>query len=155
MTVLLNDEHNVPLSSGILVAMEKVTAEALADHNFPTNAEVSLTLCDDATIHDLNKTWRSVDAPTDVLSFPLLGDMTLQVPSGEELLVGDIVISVERAQLQAEEYGHSLEREMLYLYVHGLLHLLGYDHLVEDEMLEMRTLEEALLSAVGATRDEL
>ena len=126
MTVLLNDEQNMSLSSGIIAAMERITAEALVDHNCPAEAEVSLTLCDNAAIHDLNKTWRSVDAPTDVLSFPLLGDMAQQVPSGEELMLGDIVISVERAQAQAQEFGHSLEREILYLYVHGLLHLLGH-----------------------------
>ncbi|WP_396127679.1 rRNA maturation RNase YbeY [Dethiobacter alkaliphilus] len=154
MTVLLNDEQNIPLSSGIVSAMEIITKAALVDHNFPSDAEVSLTLCDDVTIHELNKTWRSVDAPTDVLSFPLLGDMTLKVPPGEELMLGDVIISVERARAQAQEFGHSVEREILYLYVHGLLHLLGYDHLEEEEKREMRSLEEKLLKEVGAGRDE-
>jgi len=117
-------------------------------------AEVGLTFTDDATIRQLNKEYRGIDAPTDVLSFALAEGCEEPLDYGEEEelppeLLGDIVISLPRAREQAEEYGHPLTREVLYLTVHGLLHLLGYDHQSEEEKREMRAEEERFLQAEG------
>jgi probable rRNA maturation factor len=118
-------------------------------------AEISLVFTDDLEIQELNKTYRGKDVPTDVLSFAMLepgeGEMAI-VEEEEELLLGDIVISLETALRQAEDYGHSLDREIAYLMVHGLLHLLGYDHMTEEDKKIMRQREEELLAAVGLIR---
>ncbi|MBT9282976.1 rRNA maturation RNase YbeY [Hydrogenibacillus sp. N12] len=116
---------------------------ALAEEGRPASGEVSIVLTDDAEIHRLNRTFRGVDRPTDVLSFPM----------EEPELLGDIVVSIPRARAQAEEYGHSFERELFFLLVHGFYHLLGYDHETEDEARVMFAKQEALLQAFGLTRD--
>ncbi|KJS22982.1 MAG: hypothetical protein VR72_03290 [Clostridiaceae bacterium BRH_c20a] len=119
-------------------------------------AEISLVFKDDDGIQELNKEYRGKDMPTDVLSFALLeaGEDELTIIDGEEeLLLGDIIISLETAWRQAQEYNHSLEREIAYLMVHGLLHLLGYDHMTDEDQKVMRRREEELLEAVGLTRE--
>lgn len=111
--------------------------------------EVSVLLTDDAGIQELNRAYRGQDRPTDVLSFSQReGD---PMP-GEENLLGDIVVSIERAREQADRFGHSQEREVGFLAVHGLLHLLGYDHEEPDEEAVMMQLAEDILSQVGLTR---
>lgn len=116
----------------------------------PEDAEISILICDAEEIHKLNKEYRDVDAPTDVLSFALNegGD---DLPE-EEKELGDIVINLDRAVAQAEEFGHSRERETAYLAVHGFLHILGYDHYDPEEKKAMRKAEEDILSACGITR---
>ena len=116
-------------------------------------AEVSLMLVDNQRIHSLNKEYRGVDRPTDVLSFALQEDVE-EEPDGmfEDEMLGDIVISAERAREQAEEYGHSFEREIVYLAVHGTLHLLGYDHEEEQDKQEMRTKEEEVMTILRLVR---
>lgn len=115
-------------------------------------AELSVLLVDDTGIQELNRIWRGIDAPTDVLSFALReGDDHLPLPVDQELL-GDVVISVERAVLQAKEYGNSAERELAFLLTHGILHLLGYDHQTRIEEERMRTRQEAILTALGLSR---
>ncbi|NLZ38965.1 MAG: rRNA maturation RNase YbeY [Firmicutes bacterium] len=150
MAVIMSHD-SLLISESVLAAMELIAERALQDHNLPQEAEISLTICDDQSIQALNKEWRNIDSPTDVLSFPLLEEMDDQFT---EILLGDIVISLERAKEQAKDYGHSLERELLYLFTHGLLHLLGYDHGNAQEQREMRLVEEGLLQLVGAKRDE-
>lgn len=115
--------------------------------------EVSISFVDDEAIHELNLEYRGVDAATDVLSFPQddLGDLDL--PEGFPLMLGDIIISLERAWEQAQEYGHSLEREVLYLAIHGFFHLMGYDHETEEEQGVMRKLEEEVLSELDLGRE--
>lgn len=122
----------------------------------PEEAEVGLTLVDDVRIHELNREFRGVDRPTDVLSFALQEetDDEPDILDYEDDLLGDIIISVERARDQAVEYGHSFERELVYLAVHGTLHLLGYDHEEEEDKAEMRRQEEAVMSQVGLLRIE-
>lgn len=122
----------------------------------PEEAEVSLTLVDDVRIHELNREFRGVDRPTDVLSFALQEETEDEpdILDYEDDLLGDIVISVERVRAQAVEYGHSFERELVYLAVHGTLHLLGYDHEEEEDRAEMRRQEEAVMSQVGLLRIE-
>ena len=116
---------------------------------------VSLVLTDDAGIAALNREFRGVDAPTDVLSFPQLeaaGSVTA-VPADAPLLLGDIVVSLQRVEAQAHEYGHARVRELGFLLVHGLLHLLGYDHETPDEAAAMQARQEAILHALGLHRD--
>ena len=115
-------------------------------------AEVSVTLTDDAHIHVLNREYRGVDRPTDVLSFALMESEEPEIIGGASEVLGDLVISLERVQVQAEEYGHSALRELSFLTVHGMLHLLGYDHMEEDERLEMETEQRHVMEELGIER---
>ena len=115
-------------------------------------AEVSVTLTDDAHIHVLNREYRGVDRPTDVLSFALMESDEPEIIGGASEVLGDLVISLERVQAQAEEYGHSALRELSFLTVHGMLHLLGYDHMEEDERLEMETEQRHIMEELGIER---
>lgn len=130
--------------------------EAIAVAEGSEEAEVCLTLVDDVRIHELNRDYRGVDRPTDVLSFALQEETEDEpdILDYEDDLLGDIIISVERARAQAVEYEHSFERELTYLAVHGTLHLLGYDHEGEDDKVEMRHQEEAVMSRIGLLRIE-
>ena len=117
------------------------------------DAEVSVTLTDDAHIHVLNRDYRGVDRPTDVLSFALTESeepAILDPPCG--VVLGDLVISLERAAAQAEEYGHSVLRELSFLTVHGMLHLLGYDHIEEEDRLEMEEEQRHVMDVLGIAR---
>jgi probable rRNA maturation factor len=129
---------------------------ALAREQVPQDAEVSVVLVDDAYIRELNRQYRAKDTHTDVLSFAMRESVpeeeAIEGDPGAEQLLGDIVISVERAREQAEEYGHSFERELGYLAVHGVLHLLGYDHEKEEDRKIMRQKEEEILKAFDLTR---
>ena len=120
--------------------------------------EVTVTLTDGETIRQINKEHRNIDSETDVLSFPLwdvsAGEEPFENPDTECIMLGDIVISLPRLKEQAEEYGHSEKREAAYLCIHGMLHLLGYDHMVDDEKQEMRLKEEELLSKLKITRED-
>ena len=135
---------------------EIVRAVELIGENYDAaNCEVSITLTDDARIHELNRQYRGVDRPTDVLSFAFSESEEPKIDYGDEEHVdqlGDIVVSVERAWEQANEYGHSFKREMIFLIVHGMLHLLGYDHIDEDERREMETEQKFLMSELGIAR---
>ena len=126
--------------------------------------EINVLLTDDEGIHAVNRETRGVDRPTDVLSFPMFELEPDVPPEGEAFLdpetgrcpLGDMCISLERAAAQAEEYGHSLDRELCYLAVHSALHLLGYDHLDEGPMKrQMRAREEAILGKLGITRGDI
>lgn len=116
-----------------------------------TNMEVSLTFVDGEEIKTLNRDYRGVDSVTDVLSFPMIEDFN-DIIEGEEILLGDVVINMDRVKEQAEEYGHSLEREATYLFVHSICHLLGYDHMEPDEKQEMRTREEEVMKELDLER---
>lgn len=131
-----------------------VLKKAADVYDLTENNEVSLVFCDDAYIQGLNKDYRGKDQPTDVLSFALNeGAEPVIVDGPAQVLLGDIVISLETAARQAEEYNHSLEREVAYLTVHGMLHLLGYDHMTEEDKAEMRMEEEYVLSLLSITRE--
>ncbi len=135
---------------------EIVRAVELIGENYDAaNCEVSITLTDDARIHELNRQYRGVDRPTDVLSFAFNESEEPQIDYGDEEHVdqlGDIVVSVERAWEQANEYGHSFKREMIFLIVHGMLHLLGYNHIDEDERREMEAEQKFIMSELGIAR---
>lgn len=133
--------------------MTTVLSKAAEVLGIPPHAEVGVVFADDAYIRELNRDYRGIDAATDVLSFALDEGEEPAVQGGpEETLLGDIVISLETAARQAEEFGHSLEREVAYLTVHGMLHLVGYDHEQEEDKAAMRRQEEHVLAAVGIGR---
>lgn len=117
----------------------------------PQNIEVSLTFVDPAEIRDLNASYRGIDSVTDVLSFPQF-DSKDQLPKEGAVLLGDVVICLDKALEQAESYGHSAEREILFLFVHSMFHLLGYDHQCDEDQREMRNLEEKILARIGLER---
>ncbi|MFY9493775.1 MAG: rRNA maturation RNase YbeY, partial [Limnochordia bacterium] len=148
MRILINDEYGAPESAEFAALIER-TFEATAElESLDPEAEVSLSFVDNETIRGLNDQYRGIDEPTDVLSFPQDDDLPLELP----YILGDIVISLERAAEQAQEYGHGLEREVLYLAVHGLLHLIGYDHQTEEDKSAMRAREEEVLAKLGLGR---
>ena len=125
----------------------ELSIETCLERQGMQGSEVSLSIVADPEMHELNLRYRGVDRTTDVLSFPLE-----EGRPKEPCLLGDIVISAPRARQQAEEYGHSLQREMSFLAVHGTLHLLGYDHETPAEDEEMQRLQEEVLSALGIGR---
>lgn len=114
------------------------------------NVVFNIIIVDNETIHSINKEYRGVDRPTDVISFALEDDTSFV--STEYRILGDIYISIDKAKEQAESYGHSLKREISFLTVHGLLHLLGYDHMTEEEEKEMFGLQELILDGYGIKR---
>lgn len=116
------------------------------------NAEVSITLTDDAHVHALNKKFRGVDRATDVLSFAFRESDEPEVIGADFEILGDVIISLERAKFQAEEFGHSFLREVIFLEVHGLLHLLGYDHIADDERREMEAEQKFIMAKLGIGR---
>jgi probable rRNA maturation factor len=125
----------------------------LAGREFDGDTEVSITFVDDEAITDLNRDHRGLHKPTDVLSFSQLeGEELAPVPEGEPLLLGDIVISLERCLAQAMDYGHSFERELGFLVAHGMLHILGYDHQTPEDEAAMMAKTEAILGELGLTR---
>lgn len=118
------------------------------------NSEVSVTLTNDEHIHSLNREYRGLDRPTDVLSFAFVDSEEPEIEDGPETeVLGDIIISLERAWAQAQEYGHSMERELSFLTVHGMLHLLGYDHMEEEERMEMEEEQRYIMGKLGISRD--
>ena len=156
-TVLIkNDQKKIKMTPDLRRLVKRAVLAVLdfECENFGYDCTVSVTFTDNEGIHALNREYRNVDRPTDVLSFPL-SDGEDYDTDGDAVLLGDIVISLERAQTQAEEYGHSLRRELYYLVVHGLFHLLGYDHEDEMEKAEMRREEERALSAMNIARDKV
>lgn len=117
------------------------------------NSELSITLTDDEHIHALNKKYRGVDRATDVLSFAFRESDEPEVIGEDFELLGDVIISLERAEVQAREFGHSFLREVIFLEVHGLLHLLGYDHTDDDERREMESEQKFIMDKLGILRE--
>ncbi len=151
-----NDQNKVELTSSLRATVKKAIIAALDYQEIDFPCEISLTFTDNEKIHALNKEYRQKDAPTDVLSFPMFegGEIEYDDESDEPTAIGDIVISLEKAAEQAEEYGHSLEREAAFLAVHSVLHLLGFDHEVSEEDDEyMKDSTEEILSSIGLRRD--
>ena len=131
------------------------TALDLAGEIYDLNAEVSVTITNDEKIHELNLQYRNIDRPTDVLSFALRESDEPEIifDEAQPEILGDIVISIDRAKDQAIEYNHSLRREVTFLTVHGILHLLGYDHIEENDRLEMEAEQKFLMDQLGISRE--
>lgn len=153
MEVLINNElieHDVTGYERLIIKGFELAAKI---QRLPKPIEVSVSFVDNATIQALNQSYRGINSPTDVLSFQQNDDDGFGVLEGIPQVLGDIVISLERAMEQAEDYGHSVEREVLYLAVHGFFHLLGYDHENPAEQNIMRELEERVLRELDLGRD--
>ncbi len=154
---ITNQQRDIKIPTGIRLLIRKCCHAVLADEGMTDkDYEVSVTLTDNSNIHRLNEQYRGVDRPTDVLSFPLGEDGVFDFNNETNAyMLGDIVISVETACRQAEIYGHSLEREIGFLTVHSMLHLLGYDHeLGKLQERIMREKEESILTSLGISRDQ-
>lgn len=144
MAVLVNNlQDQIPIPVELISFLEKIGAFVLRLEGAGTDAEVSIVLVDNSHIHELNLTYRGKDAPTDVLAFNLQGGC---VALGEDELLGDVVISMEKAEEQCIALGHTLKREVAFLAVHGILHLLGYDHCTMAAEREMSEKQEFILN---------
>lgn len=153
--IISNNQKNVKIPTGVRMLVRRCCNAVLLQEKFEGAAEISVTFVNDEMIRQLNKEHRGIDKSTDVLSFPLgeNGEYDINRDTGAKML-GDIVISIEHAVAQSEEYGHSLQREIAFLTVHSLLHLLGYDH--ENgglEAVHMREKEESVLTQLGLKRN--
>ena len=118
----------------------------------PAFCEISVSFVDDGTIREINRENRGVDSVTDVLSFPQFDDLA-DIDQKRPYLLGDVVLCTAQAQRQAEEFGHSVDRELVYLFVHSMCHLVGYDHMTEEEKTEMRAAEEAVMAELDLKRE--
>ena len=153
--IISDDQHTVKIPSRVRLLIRRSCVAVLRMEEFQGSAEVSVRFVDNEMIRELNKKYRNIDKETDVLSFPLGENGVYDVnPDTGAYLLGDIVISVQKAMEQAEEYGHSLEREIAFLSVHSMLHLLGYDHVNGAlEAVHMREKEEEVLTQLGLKRN--
>ncbi|AHM56724.1 rRNA maturation factor [Peptoclostridium acidaminophilum DSM 3953] len=149
---ITNAQDKVKFEEDLKGKIRSVVEESLKHEGWGTHYEVSILFVDNEEIKRLNSEFRGIDRPTDVLSFPLIGkdekDEFL-----EDNLLGDIVISLERALEQSREYGHSFEREIAFLVCHSMFHLMGYDHDNDERAKEMRGKEEMVLSSLGIVRE--
>ncbi len=165
MTLNFEKEVNAVFSFDEQALAEEVVSFAIEQEAFPYEAELCLTLTDNLGIQEINRTYRGLDQPTDVLSFPLLsypkaGDFSkLEDSYGDnfnpdtgEIMLGDIVISTERLKEQAVQYGHSEKREYAFLIVHSMLHLFGYDHMEKDEADQMEAKQNEILEKMKIYR---
>ena len=165
MSFCLEEEVEVKFDFDYSELAQKVVDFCLDYMEFPYEAEVNLTLTDNAGIHEINKEFRQIDRPTDVLSFPMLnytvpGDFTFLDaedsndfnPDTGEAMLGDIVISVDKVFEQAESYGHSTEREYAFLITHSMLHLFGFDHMEEEEAKVMEAKQKDILQKMNILR---
>ena len=165
MSLNIEKEVDVSFPFDYEALAEEVVSFAIEKEDFPYEAEVNLTLTDNEGIHEINRMYRQIDAPTDVLSFPMLsyekaGDFShLEEdyddnfnPDTGEIMLGDIVISVDKVKEQAEKYGHSQTRELAFLVAHSMLHLSGYDHMEDEERIQMEDMQREILERRGYRR---
>ena len=165
MTLNFEEEVTVPFDFEYESLAREVISFTLDHENFPYESEVNLTLTDNDGIHEINKMYRQIDRPTDVLSFPMLayeaaGDFSKLEddyddnfnPDTGEIMLGDIVISVDKVLEQAESYGHTPRREYAFLIVHSMLHLFGYDHMTPEEAAQMEAKQRQILEEMNITR---
>ena len=151
MNIIYEEGHVV--TQAILDKMTEAAVYAVELEELESErCEISVTFVDMDEIHQLNREYREVDRPTDVLSFPQFYDLEEEIPEVGEICLGDVVICKDKAAEQAEEFGHSFEREIIYLFVHSVLHLLGYDHMEDDEKACMRAREEKIMEHLGVLR---
>ena len=139
--------------------IKKVVEKCYEEENLTkSKLIITITLTTPENIRKINKEYRNIDRATDVLSFPMFEkeELTKKIKNQEfmyEDVLGDIIISIEKVKDQAKEYGHSFERELSYMVVHGFYHLMGYDHMTEEEKTEMRKKEDVILNALNITRE--
>ncbi|MDD4320291.1 MAG: rRNA maturation RNase YbeY [Acidaminococcaceae bacterium] len=150
-----NDQEKIKVSAELENLLNKAMNIVAKMEKLSANTEVDITIVTDEEIHVLNRDYRGVDRPTDVLSFALDEETDEPEILGDEAehLLGNVIISAEKANAQAEEFGHGLNREILYLAVHGILHLLGYDHMREEDKVIMRRREEEILREIDLSEE--
>ncbi|MDP4092649.1 MAG: rRNA maturation RNase YbeY [Bacillota bacterium] len=162
MKVIVENEQNIiEFNEQIEKLIYDTVNNSLELESFENPSEISIVLTDDKNIRSINNTYRKIDKATDVLSFPMLDIIKGKVepdscdtdPDSDLLLLGDIVVSLETAEKQATEYGHSFERELAFLISHGMFHLLGYDHMNREDEEEMFGKQEKVLRRMGLTRN--
>nr|WP_113674936.1 rRNA maturation RNase YbeY [Vallitalea guaymasensis] len=165
MSIIINNDTEQNFSKEYADIINKVIAVSLDQEKCPYEIEVSVTITNNEEIRKINREHRDMDKPTDVLSFPLIdftkpsefedidedNDEWFDLDTGE-LMLGDIIISLERAYEQAKEYGHSIEREIGFLTAHSMLHLMGYDHIINEEEQVMNAKQQQILNEVGLKR---
>jgi metalloprotein, YbeY/UPF0054 family len=159
--IVENEQNKYEFTDELNALLKKAVEGSLALESFEVPSEISVLLVDDEEIREINKEQRDIDRATDVLSFPMTSMVNgvMEEDTGdydmdeELLLLGDIVISMETTQRQAEEYGHSFEREFAFLVTHGMFHLMGYDHMVPEEEKIMIGKQEEVLKKIGLTRE--
>ena len=167
MTFYVENETDVTFPFNVEEIVEKVALAVLDAEQCPYEVELNVLLTDNEGIHEYNREYRQIDRETDVLSFPNLdfaepGDFEIDEdreadyfdPDSGELILGDIIISVEKVAEQAESYGHSQKREVAFLVAHSILHLSGYDHMEPEEAAVMEAKQEQILSGLGITRED-
>ncbi len=153
--IISNEQKKVKIPTGIRILLRRCCNAVAKIENLNGEHEVNITFVDNERIHELNNKHRNIDSATDVLSFPLgeNGDYPIN-PETDYKMLGDIVISVERAVEQSQDYNHSIRRELGFLTTHSMLHLLGYDHVNGGiEAAKMREKEEEVMNLVGQPRD--
>lgn len=156
MIVINDNQENIIIDKKLEEKIQEVYDFILKEENVPGFLETSLTIIDNDEIHSINNEYRNIDRPTDVLSFPMYEKEEIKDLANledSEILLGDIFISAERAKEQSEEFNHSFLREFVYLFIHGMLHLLGYDHIDEEDKKEMRAREKDILTKFQITRE--
>lgn len=150
MDVLFENTTDKKINENLI---NSVIAESLKYEGVSDNCEISVTIVDNKEIHSINLKHRGIDRPTDVLSFPLIDFEKETLPcGGSKIYLGDIIISIEKAEEQAKEYGHSLDREIGFLTAHSMLHLLGYDHMTCEEEKIMFKKQEDILNNLNLRR---
>lgn len=167
MISYVENETSARFDFDVKAVLDLIAEAVLEEEMCPYETQVNLLLTDDEGIREFNRQYRNIDAPTDVLSFPMIGfereaDFSVVEknegdyfdPDSGELILGDIIISIDRVKEQAVKYGHSLKREFAFLTAHSLLHLCGYDHMTERERAVMEEKQEKILSSLGITRKE-
>lgn len=165
MTLNLEKEYDLDLGIPYEETARQVIEQVLEEEGCPYETEVNLLLTSDEEIHRINLEYRQIDRPTDVLSFPQVEyetpadftwaeehEMDCFHPDSGELLLGDIIVSLDKVSEQAKKYGHSVRREYAFLIAHSMLHLLGYDHMTEEEAARMEKKQSAILEQIGITR---
>ena len=157
MTILMEDEQELDIGFDYENVLRQVIEKALELEKCPYECEVNVTFTDNEGIRNINREFRELDVPTDVLSFPMVD---YEAPADYGILESDDALamyfnpeSVERAFEQAENYGHSIKREICFLTAHSMLHLLGYDHMEDEERIVMEKKQEEILNALGIKRD--
>ncbi len=165
MTINIDFETEKRLQLDWEAIIREIVEAAVDYEHCPYECEVSVLITDNDGIHEINREMRQIDAPTDVLSFPMAeysapadfesldeDDPSIFDPDTGELLLGDIVLNQDRIESQAAEYGHAEKRELAFLVAHSMLHLFGYDHMADEERLEMERRQEEILTGKGYTR---
>lgn len=165
MSLNIEKEYNLSFNFPMEEIAKQVMDEVVESENCPYECSVNLLLVNDKVIHEINKEYRQIDRPTDVLSFPMLEEEDFTDydrlegcvedyfdPETGELLLGDIIVSLDKVVSQAEAYGHSVKREYAFLIAHSMLHLFGYDHMTPQEAEIMEEKQRAILEGLGITR---